>query len=79
MKKTRNALVALICAAGFLTACGESPTAPAADLPLIHAEGGWKKDGGDTTAQSDTTAADSQKEDGKKGGPRKKSGYILGM
>ena len=75
MKKIRNALFGLICMTGLLSACGESPMAPSADVPLTGAEwdwsGSWNK-----TATTDTTSAK-----GDKDGPTEgtNSGYILGM
>lgn len=77
MKRIRNAVFSAICLAGFLTACGESPTAPPAHVPLSGAaakkldSSGWT--GSDGSAQKgDSTIAK---------GPRNKlnSGYILGM
>ena len=72
MKKMRNALFAVICLTGMLTACGESPMAPSADIPLMGAEAGtWNQTQSDSTASKGTV----------KTGPTNtlNSGYILGM
>ena len=72
MKKLRNALFGLVCMTGLLSACGESPMAPSADVPLMGAEAGWT--GGDLQSDSTTTKKDLK-------GPDRtmNSGYVLGM
>ncbi len=76
MKKIRNALFATICLVGLLTACGESPTAPSADVPLAGAAqfngSGWNADSKDSKQSSDSTNT-------VKPTNRLNSGYILGM
>ena len=73
MKKMRLTLFALLCVAGTLTACGESPVAPSAELPLVGAQAKGGKAGG---MQSDTTDTGSKK----KNDPRQKnSGYVIAM
>ena len=69
--KLRHALFGLICMAGALTACGESPTAPA-DVPLAGAESLWNNN---TVPTTDTTQVKNDKD-----GPTESTrGYILGM
>ena len=72
MKKLRNALFGLICMTGLLSACGESPMAPSADVPLVGAEANWN--GGNLQSDTTTTTQDPKGPD-----RTRSSGYILGM
>ena len=81
MKKVRSALFGLICMAGLLSACGESPMAPSADVPLMGAEAGWKSNDGSgqkNDQNSETTNTDSELKD-INSTTESMRGYVLGM
>ena len=75
MKKMRNALFALVCMTGMLTACGESPVAPVSNVDLVGAEA--KKS---TTTTTTTTTENSKTSTTSNKLPTNRSdGYVLGM
>jgi len=80
MKKMRVALFAVICLIGT-TACGESPMAPSANVPLMGAEAGSSEGSTTNTTTTTNTTEENTTTTTNKKGPRRtlNSGYILGM